>query len=407
MQRHAARPAPDVRHGKIFAPLTTPLNRRSQTLAIFIMIMFLPFAIIVNLLIAGATLLWVYYYVSDFQRVEAAFFRWLPTADKQLASEIAFATLPTWLLFVAVYLVWVNFVDKRHIGRGARWKWLCAGPFAKHYRDYFPAQCYFDETQAHRGPFFKDKERYLIACHPHGLFGFGVWTTWVCFGDLIDRAIFQRGFCVTAHTMAMNFRVPLWREFLLWFGFCDVSKESLLRSLKGKGNNGHIAVLVPGGAAESLDCCRPRLTLAARKGFVKIAVQAEAHLVPVYTFGETSLYVPMTQGGVTPHLIRGLRKVLGVGTPLVCGRGVFNYVFGLLPRRVPLHTVIGQPIDTVGFLKRQANRRKEAGTKLTEAEAHSADVTALHRFYIEKVQELYEKYQPIFAPAERHSLEFI
>lgn len=55
-------------------------------------------------------------------------------------------------------------------------------------------------------------------------------------------------------------------------GVCDVSKESLKHCLQGSGN---AAVIVIGGAAESLEA-RPgshKLKLKDRKGFVKIALQ--------------------------------------------------------------------------------------------------------------------------------------
>lgn len=56
-------------------------------------------------------------------------------------------------------------------------------------------------------------------------------------------------------------------------GVCDVSKESINHCLQA--GSGNAAVIVVGGAAESLEA-RPgshKLTLKNRKGFVKIALQ--------------------------------------------------------------------------------------------------------------------------------------
>lgn len=233
---------------------------------------------------------------------------------------------------------------------------------------------------------------YLFGMHPHGLFGFGVWSTWV-FSPSSVRQVFRQ-FTVTAHTLSVNFRIPLWREFLLSLGFCDVSRSTLVRLLAApssprsgmvKSRKPAVCVLVPGGAAESVHCTEPRLTLLNRKGFVRVAITTGSALVPCFTFGETDLYVPLLshQGRTTAMgILRWLQKRLGVGTPIVCGRGVFNYVAGPLPRRGRLTTVIGQPIATVG--------------------CNACDVDRLHGQYVAAVRALYAKYQALLDPRQVH-----
>ena len=57
--------------------------------------------------------------------------------------------------------------------------------------------------------------------------------------------------------------------------------------------SGNAAVLVVGGAAESLntgDKQKVKLFLVRRKGFVKIALQHGRDLVPVFGFGENEIY---------------------------------------------------------------------------------------------------------------------
>ncbi|KAF5885605.1 2-acylglycerol O-acyltransferase 2-A-like [Clarias magur] len=39
-----------------------------------------------------------------------------------------------------------------------------------------------------------------------------------------------------------------------------------------------------------------------------------------------------------------LQRIMGVALPLFHARGVFQYSFGLLPYRKPIHTVVGKPI---------------------------------------------------------------
>jgi len=148
-------------------------------------------------------------------------------------------------------------------------------------------------------------------------------------------------------TLGMNFKTPFYREYLLSLGVADVSKESCDYILqKGPGNS---ILIVVGGAAEALDS-RPgsyELTLANRKGFVRVALVNGAALVPVISFGETDLFdqVPNPRGSTLRDLQTKLQKVFGFSVPLIRGRGIFNYSFGLLPHRRPVATVVGKPIE--------------------------------------------------------------
>ena len=69
-----------------------------------------------------------------------------------------------------------------------------------------------------------------------------------------------------------------------------------------------------------------------------------SHLVPVYSFGETDVFVqvPNTEGSKYNKFQLILMKLVGFALPLFHGRGIFNYSMGLIPYR--------RPIDTVGKL---------------------------------------------------------
>lgn len=67
---------------------------------------------------------------------------------------------------------------------------------------------------------------------------------------------------------------PFLRDIMLALGFCDVSKQSI-EYLCGKPEGGNAAVIVVGGAAESLDA-RPGsciVTIKNRKGFIRMALK--------------------------------------------------------------------------------------------------------------------------------------
>ena len=475
-----------------------PTTRRLQTLAQLCWLLTLPTLLGVNAYVAWQTLLHIGSQLlsriqlnSGCVASAASLFvesrrLCLGGVAVDVATGVEDWALVAWLVFLLYYAFHVAVLDRRSTRHGGRWLWFCRSRFFAAYRAFYPAATHFDcddpdarlpdgtprttwqidstdpeeaeaAHQAAASTLFVPGGRYLCACHPHGLFGMGVWATFVALTDqacrlfLGDRTVVspaflaknaRRPFTLTVHTMAANFRMPLWREFLLWCGFADVNRGTLLHSLTklprrlkpGETDPGHIAALVPGGAAESVDCTRPRLTLRNRKGFLKVAMSAGATLVPVYTFGETELYRPIVATSFVTRLLRRMQKIMGIGMPLVCGRGIFNYVIGMLPRRVELTTVFGQPIDcaaAAAMAKRDAmdvqldgakvlsRQRAEAaqaylaaegnaaGKKpLTSVDGHEfteAEVAAVHAAYIVSVEALYAKHRPRFAstnPAE-------
>ena len=159
--------------------------------------------------------------------------------------------------------------------------------------------------------------RYLFVSHPHGVISVGVSTNFLANGNLFAQLF--PGIDLRVLTLNVLFRVPFYREYLLAVGLCDASRESVRYNLnRGPGSS---VLLVVGGAQEALDAHPGTndLTLANRKGFVKvrskkrpnppslpwpttlgmrartvspgqIALSEGAALVPVYTFGETDVY---------------------------------------------------------------------------------------------------------------------
>lgn len=66
-----------------------------------------------------------------------------------------------------------------------------------------------------------------------------------------------------------------------------------------------------------------------------------AHLVPVFSFGENELFkqVANPRGSWLRTVQEKLQKIMGFALPLFHARGVFQYSFGLIPFRQPIHTV--------------------------------------------------------------------
>ena len=90
-------------------------------------------------------------------------------------------------------------------------------------------------------------------------------------------------------TLVASFKIPIFREVLLANGYIDCNKSTIKSVLTQPGES---LVLVPGGAQEAL-YSHPgmfKLHLLNRFGFVRIALQTGASLVPCLGFGETELF---------------------------------------------------------------------------------------------------------------------
>ncbi|KAK6016509.1 diacylglycerol acyltransferase [Ostertagia ostertagi] len=82
-----------------------------------------------------------------------------------------------------------------------------------------------------------------------------------------------------------------------------------------------------------------------------------------------------------------LKNFVGISPPVFHGRGVFNYNFGLLPYRKPIHTVLGAPI------------------KVTKTENPTQEqIDDLHRQYVTKLQELFDSNKTKYGVAPKTQL---
>ena len=118
--------------------------------------------------------------------------------------------------------------------------------------------------------------------------------------------------------------------------------------LFGNYKNGQAVVIVIGGAREVFcqdeNCIE--LVLKNRKGFVKKALKHGSDLVPTFSFGEASIFSnPFSnpKGSFLRNLQEKLLDTIGWPFPFFMGRGVFQYSFGILPKRHPI-TVVGKLI---------------------------------------------------------------
>jgi 2-acylglycerol O-acyltransferase 2 len=273
-------------------------------------------------------------------------------------------TLPT-----AAYLAWIMYWDESP-RNGSRRPLLKDVPLAKYFVEYFPITLWRKSVP------LDSKRKYVFAYHPHGIIGLG------SFGAFATHAAgFQEkfpGIDIRLLTLDSNFKVPIFREILMGFGVCSCSRRSCDTILqRGPGS---AICLVVGGAAESLETQRGtyRLVLG-RKGFVQVAVDNDADLVPVIAFGETDAFETFSAAPGT--LLRAvqdwIQKKIKFTVPIFWGRGMFNTNFGMMPKRRPIHVVTGEPLQVKPF--------RDQGLEGEEL------VNAVHRAYIAALRRLFDE----------------
>nr|XP_006127338.1 2-acylglycerol O-acyltransferase 2-B-like [Pelodiscus sinensis] len=233
-----------------------------------------------------------------------------------------------------LYAAWL-YLDRETPSRGGRRSaWVRHWGVWRHFRDYFPI------TLVKTAP-LDPSRNYLFGFHPHGVLVAGAFgnfcTEATGFGELFPG--------LTPHLLMLPFwfRLPLFRDYIMSGG---------------------------------------------RKGFIKAALQHGAALVPVFSFGENELFhqVPNPQGSLVRTVHEQLQKVMGLALPLFHARGVFQYSFGLLPFRSPIHTVVGAPIPVP---------RTPCPSR--------QDIDQLHATYLERLIALFEENKTKYGlPPEKH-----
>ncbi|XP_067348152.1 2-acylglycerol O-acyltransferase 3b isoform X2 [Channa argus] len=203
----------------------------------------------------------------------------------------------------------------------------------EHFRDFFPVKLV---KTAELNP----NKNYILGYHPHGIMSAGAFS---CFST--ESCGFAEEFpgvrpCLVI--LAGLFRIPVLRDYIMSAGMCPVSKPSLVHLLS-KNGKGNAVVIVIGGAAESLASSPGLNTVVVkqRKGFVRLALELGADLVPVYSFGENELFkqVIFSEGSQSRKLQELFKKIMGFAPCLFVGER-----FAFLPYRTPITTVVGCPI---------------------------------------------------------------
>jgi len=286
-----------------------------------------------------------------------------------------------WILFrnswymvtgLGIYIGWYTFVDRAPKSGGRFFATLRQRAFWRHFAAYFP-------IKLTRTVELDPKRNYIFGYHPHGIISLGALCNFAT--DANGFSMLFPNIDLRLLTLEMNFRVPFFREYLLGLGINDASRKSCQQNLK-RGPGASI-MLVVGGARESLET-KPGhadLVLSNRKGFVKMALRSGASLVPVFSFGENDTFGVYHNNAAMSWQLK-MQKKLGFAVPLFFGRaltgGILHRVFGLdigvMPLRVPIHSIVGNPIHL---------QQTQDPTDEQIDNAHKEYVTELKRIYEE------------------------
>jgi 1-acyl-sn-glycerol-3-phosphate acyltransferase len=173
-------------------------------------------------------------------------------------------------------------------------------------------------------------KKILFTSFPHGLFPIAIpMMSGICkkiFPEL-DKPV---PIAAVAENM---FKIPIVAPLLTWFG-CVPAKAEYIREAIQK----ETCILLPDGIA-GVFVSNPEeeiLYISKRKGFIRIAIEEGATLVPMYCFGHTQLFTKF------PHhesWIANLSRRIRFSIVFFVGHSLLPP----LPRRVPLLVVVGRP----------------------------------------------------------------
>lgn len=246
---------------------------------------------------------------------------------------IAFFTEYWYIILVLIFWTWF---DKETPFKGGRRFWICgAFPILKYLRDYFPVALV---KTADLDP----NRNYIFCNHPHGFFSTGLFVNFLTDFSKKNELFPNLSFYLAAVDSHLSF--PLLRDYFLGLGFISSSKRGLT-SLLNDSKKGNVVNLNVGGGEEIVYSIpgQYKLILKKRKGFIKLALNLGCCLVPVIHFGLNDIFEVFSPrpGTVLYKLQQALKSMTG----MVIGLPFGDYCIPFMPKRRPITTIVGKPIE--------------------------------------------------------------
>ncbi|KAL4096249.1 hypothetical protein PRIC1_009611 [Phytophthora ramorum] len=211
-------------------------------------------------------------------------------------------------------------------------------------------------------------KQHIFCSHPHGLLSthHGLLMS----GQTVPPFYETVPLTTRRHLAAsVCFRVPLYREYVLWSGCVDARRSVAEKMLR----NGKSLVILVGGIAEQMLSQRGDHTIYVkkRKGHIRLALKYGVPIVPGYAFGETDLF---THSSVLLSFRQMIAKKFSVA--LLLGYGYSKWCFWLPYKGVVVNQVFGKPIPV---------------EKKTDPSAE--EIERLHSQYERELIRIFDKYK--------------
>ena len=220
---------------------------------------------------------------------------------------------------------------------------------------YFPCTIEWEDERAYHAAAEKGTP-HLIGLEPHSVLPLSI----VAFGKYFFYTESTPACVRDARALATPaiFVVPFLRQLWTWLGMEAINKQSMLRVLRA----GRTALIIPGGVAECLEMREGVETVYLRKrfGFVKLAIQTGASLMPAFTFGQSETYSyarlgPPLCSEKTTRWIAGIIQLAPMAFWGRCG--------SFVPRQKAMRAVVGRPIEVT---KTENPTNEQVAAKLAE-----------------------------------------
>lgn len=242
--------------------------------------------------------------------------------------------------------------------------WLVRHPVFRCILDYFDYEQIFETTDASLVEYLEKLKSsgrggIILAGQPHGVLSYGG----ICAGAAADSKFDK---LVTAAAGAV-LATPIVKHVVGVFGLIDAGAKSMKKHLSKGGIEGS-CVLYIGGIAELFRCSdtQETLILQKRKGFIKLALQVGADIVPMYFFGNTSVLSVLTN-----PFLESLSRKYQISLTWFWG------LWGLpIPRPHKIIYVRGPPLGLPHI-----------------PEPTEEDINKWHEKYVKEVQRIFETYK--------------
>ena len=229
------------------------------------------------------------------------------------------------------------------------------------YHEYFQTKIIKQDQSG-----IRSSKNSIMGIHPHGFLVHSIKSCFLNHNEYFQEKFpYIKHFFYTAHDF--NFKIPIFREIILFLGYRPVTKKFITTALNdNKGST--ICAIVVGGVKE-IHLKDPRfinLYIKNRYGFVKIALETGSDLIPTFCFGENDIYYT--------NFWKSLLKFFNYNQFSKYLFHYYGFSFFGFPSRINLNVIVGNPIPVSKF----ANPTQEM-------------VQELHRKYMQELRDLYNR----------------